>query len=82
MMAHPCLVVTLFLFIIQSEACIPPSPSSPTASTAAQTTTAKATTAKPQDCPMDGKTCVEEGNVLAIKSADGPDKCSKRKKYS
>ena len=41
----------------------------------------KTTTAKPKDCPMDGKTCVEEGNVLAIKSADGPDKCSKRKKY-
>ena len=80
-MVYPCLIVALSLFIIQSEACLPPSPPSPTASSAPQTTTAKTTTAKPKDCPMDGKTCVEEGNVLAIKSADGPDKCSKRKKY-
>ena len=74
MMAYPFLVVALFMFIFQSDACFPPSPPSPTASTAAQTTTAK-----PKDCPMDGKTCVGEGNVQAIKSAEGPDICSKKR---
>ena len=77
-MAYPCLIAALSLFIIQSEACFPPSPPSPT-STASQTTTAKTTSAKPKDCPMDGKTCVSEGNVQAIKSADGPDMCSKKR---
>ena len=80
MMAYTCLVVALSLFIIQSEACfVPPHPATtPAPSTAPLSTTAKATTAKQKDCPMDGKTCVGEGNVLALKSADSPEKCSKK----
>merc|ERR1712232_685332 len=77
MMASPCLVVALSLFIAQSEACIPTQPPPATTAAAAATTTgAPTTTAKPLDCPLDGKTCVAEGNVLELKSADGPEKCN------
>jgi len=78
-MASPCLVVALSLFIAQSEACIaPPTPAPATTAAAAATTTgAPTTTAKPLNCPLDGKTCVAEGNVLELKSADTPDACNK-----
>ena len=61
MMAYPSLVVALTLFISQSEACF----STPT--TPPPTATA---------CPMDGKTCLAD-NLIEMKSADGPDACSK-----
>ena len=62
-MAYTSLVVALTLFISQSEACFPTSP--PPTSTATA-------------CPLDGKTCVGEGNTLELKSANGLDVCSKR----
>ena len=79
MMASPCLVVALSLFIAQSEACIPtPPPPAETTAAAPTTTGAPTTTAKALDCPLDGKTCVAEGNVLELKSAETPDACSKK----
>jgi len=82
MMAYTCLVVALSLLFIQSEACLifppPPTPApTPAPSTAAQSTTAIATTSKPKACPMDGKTCVAEGNVVALKSTDSTEKSNK-----
>ena len=74
-------LLILSLVIILSEACFtppPPPPPSPTTTKAPETTKAPATTtAKPKDCPIDGKTCVSGDNVLELKTADGPDKCSK-----
>ena len=62
-MAYTILVVALTLFISQSEACFPTQTTPPPTATA---------------CPMDGKTCVGEGNMLELKSANGLDVCSKR----
>ena len=76
MIASPCLLA-LSLFITQLEACIPPPPPPTT------TTTETTTTATPLDCPLDGKTCVGEDNLLddGLKAADGPDACSKKTIY-
>ena len=73
-------LVALSLLITQSEACFPPPPAPPSET---MTTTAKTTTTKPLDCPLDGKTCIGEDNLLddGLKAADGPDACSKKTIY-
>ena len=73
------LVFALSLFIIESEACIahqPPQPHGNPATTATSATSSAATSAA-LPCPAQGKTCVAD-NVLELKPADGPDKCSKK----